>query len=64
MGGEVAFYLLVFGSLPTMLRLVFCVYIAIVCVLSHYCPKIDSESEVKEDNSDSQAFSVCLHNVA
>jgi len=23
-----------------------------------------SESEVKEDNSDSQAFSVCLHNVA
>jgi len=22
------------------------------------------ESEVKEDNSDSQAFSVCLHNVA
>jgi len=64
MGGEVAFYLLVFGSLPTMLRLVFCVYIAIVCAFLHNRPKMVSESEVKEDNSDSQAFSVCLHNVA
>ena len=64
MGGEVAFYLLVLGSLPTMLRRVFCVYIAIVCVLLHNHPKMVSESEVKEDNSDSQAFSVCLHNVA
>ena len=64
MGGEVAFYLLVFGSLPTMLRLVFCVYIAIVCAFLHNRPKMISESEVKEDNFDSQAFSVCLHNVA
>ena len=64
MGGEVAFYLLVFGSLPTMLRLVFCVYIAIVCAFLHNRPKMIYESEVKEDNSDSQAFSVCLHNVA
>ena len=64
MGGEVAFYLLVFGSLPTMLRLIFCVYIAIVCAFLHNRPKMISESEVKEDNSDSQAFSVCLHNVA
>ena len=64
MGGEVAFYLLVFGSLPTMLRLIFCAYIAIVCAFLHNRPKMISESEVKEDNSDSQAFSVCLHNVA
>ena len=64
MGGEVAFYLLVFGSLPTMLRLIFCAYIAIVCAFLHNRPKMVSESEVKEDNSDSQAFSVCLHNVA
>ena len=64
MGGKVAFYLLVFGSLPTMLRLVFCVYIAIVCAFLHNRPKMIYESEVKEDNSDSQAFSVCLHNVA
>ena len=39
-------------------------YIAIVCVLLHNHPKMVYESEVKEDNSDCQAFSVCLHNVA
>ena len=64
MGGEVAFYLLVFGSLPTMLRLVFCVYMLLSAHFFIIVLKCIYESEVKEDNSDSQAFSVCLHNVA